>query len=380
MASISTQLIHAGEPQPRIEGSVCMPVFQSANFVATDEGQYDAIKYARLNNTPNHMALHLKLAAIENGEAALVLGSGMAAISTTLFGLLKSGDHILAQKTVYGGTFSLINEDLKRFGVSVDYVDASQPETWAAKLKPSTKMFYVESISNPLMEVPDLSAVVKFARKSSLNSVIDNTFATPVNFRPLDLGFDISLHSATKYLNGHSDIVAGAVIGSKTLIEQIGHAAAHLGGSLDPHACFLLHRGMKTLSLRMQHHNMAAMKMARHLSEHSQVKSVNYSGLENSPSHSRAKEYFSGFGGMLSFELKDPGKTEKVLNALKYPLVAASLGGVESLVILPARSSHLGMKPEERHAAGISDGLIRYSVGIEDPVDLIDDLDRALNI
>jgi cystathionine beta-lyase/cystathionine gamma-synthase len=380
MASISTQLIHAGEPQPRIEGSVCMPVFQSANFVATDEGQYDAIKYARLNNTPNHVALHLKLAAIENGEAALVLGSGMAAISTALFGLLKSGDHILAQKTVYGGTFSVITEDLKRFGVSVDFVDASEPGSWAAKVKPSTKMVYVESISNPLMEVPELSAVTSFARKANLYSVIDNTFATPVNFRPLDLGFDISLHSATKYLNGHSDIVAGAVIGSKNLITQIAHSAAHLGGTLDPHACFLLHRGMKTLALRMQHHNMAALKVARHLSEHRAIRSVNYPGLESSPSHPRAKEYFSGFGGMLSFELKDLEKTEKFLSALKYPLVAASLGGVESLVILPARSSHLGMKPEDRRAAGIGDGLIRYSVGIEDPVDLIADLDLALNI
>lgn len=380
MASISTQLIHAGEPQPRIEGSVCMPVFQSANFVATDEGQYDAIKYARLNNTPNHTALHLKLAAIENGEAALILGSGMAAIGTTLFGLLKSGDHVLVQKTVYGGTFSILSEDLKRFGVDTDFVDAGDPATWAAKLKPSTKMFYVESISNPLMEVPALSEVVDFARRKNLYSVIDNTFATPVNFRPLDLGFNISLHSATKYLNGHSDIVAGAVIGTKDLIARIAHSAAHLGGSLDPHACFLLQRGMKTLSLRMQHHNTAALRIARHLSEHRAIRSVNYPGLESSSSHARAKEYFSGFGGMLSFELKDVEKTASFLNALKYPLLAASLGGVESLVILPARSSHLGMTPEERHAAGIGEGLIRYSVGIEDPVDLIADLDQALNI
>lgn len=380
MASISTQLIHAGEPQPRIEGSVCMPVFQSANFVVTDEGQYDAIKYARLNNTPNHVALHMKIAAIENAEAALVLGSGMAAVSHTFLGLLKAGDHILAQKTLYGGTFSLITEDLRRFGVGVDYVDATQPATWLPKLKDSTKVFYVESISNPLMEVPNFTEVVSFARKTNLTTVIDNTFASPVNFRPLDLGFDISLHSATKYLNGHSDVVAGAVAGSKRLIAQIAHAAAHLGGTLDTHACFLLHRGMKTLALRMQHHNVAAMKIARHLEEHKAIKSVHYPGLEGSPSHQLAKEHFTGFGGMLSFELRDGAKTEKFMAALKYPLVAASLGGVESLVILPAKSSHLGMKPEERRAAGIPDGLIRYSVGIEDPLDLIADLDQALNV
>lgn len=380
MASISTQLIHAGEPQPRIEGSVCMPVFQSANFVATNEGQYDAIKYARLNNTPNHVALHLKIAAIENAEAALVLGSGMAAVSHTLFGLLKSGDHILAQKTLYGGTFSVITEDLRRFGVSVDFVDAAKPAEWPSKVTAATKLFYVESISNPLMEVPDFTEVVKFAKQKGLLTVIDNTFTSPVNFRPLDLGFDLSLHSATKYLNGHSDIVAGAVAGSRKLIAQIGHAAAHLGGTLDTHACFLLHRGMKTLSLRMQHHNMAAMKIARHLAEHPAVKSVNYPGLESSPSHQRAREHFSGFGGMLSFELQDADKVDRFLPALKYPLVAASLGGVESLVILPSKSSHLGMPAEDRRAAGISDGLIRYSVGIEDPLDLIADLDQALKV
>lgn len=379
MPSISTQLIHAGEPLQRIEGSVCMPVFQSANFVATNEGQYDAIKYARLNNTPNHVALHLKIAAIENAEAALVLGSGMAAVSHTLFGLLKSGDHILAQKTLYGGTFSLITEDLARFGVKVDYVDAAKPATWLPKVNDSTKIFYVEAISNPLMEVPDFTEVVSFARKTGLLTIVDNTFTSPVNFRPLDLGFDISLHSATKYLNGHSDIVAGAVAGSKRLIAQIGHSAAHLGGTLDTHACFLLHRGMKTLSLRMQHHNMAALKIARHLEEHAAIKNVNYPGLESSPSHQLAKEHFQGFGGMLSFELKDASRTERFLEALKYPIKAASLGGVESLVILPAKSSHLGMKPKERQAAGISDGLIRYSVGIEDPLDLIADLDQALN-
>ncbi len=381
MPSLMTQLIHAGEPNPRIEGAVCLPIFQSANFVATDEGQYDAIKYARLNNTPNHAALHAKLAAIENGEAALVLGSGMAAVSTTLFSLLNTGDHILSQKTVYGGTFSLISEDLKRFGIDVDYVDGDKPEAWAAKVRPNTRIFYVESISNPLMDVPALDEVAKFADARGLISVIDNTFATPVNFRPLDLGIDISLHSASKYLNGHSDVIAGAVIGSKKLIAQINHTAAHMGGTLDPHACFLLHRGMKTLSVRMQHHNMAAIKVAHFLEGHPDIAKVNYPGLESSSSHTRAREFFAGFGGMLSFELKggeDPSKVDRFLKSLKYPLVAASLGGVESLVIQPAKSSHLGMKPGDRQLAGIGDGLIRYSVGLEDPQDLIDDLNRAL--
>ena len=375
MKSISTLLIHAGEPSPRIEGAVNLPIFQTANFLNGGEASYQEVRYSRLNNTPNHLALADKLAAIEGGESALVLGSGMAAVATTLFSLLQAGDHLLVQKTLYGGTFAVLHEDLLRFGVTFDFVDAGKPETW--RVQPRTRLIYVESISNPLMEVPELRAVAEFAKSQGLISVIDNTFASPVNFRPIQLGFDISLHSATKYLNGHSDVIAGAVIGSKELVKRINHTAAHLGGTLDPHACFLLHRGLKTLDVRMQRHNSSGLKLARFLDSHPAVARVNYPGLANSPSHSRAKEYFSGFGGMLSFELKSQDSAN-FLSRLKLPLVAASLGGVESLVIQPAKSSHLALGPEARAQAGISDSLIRYSVGLEDPEDLMADLDQSL--
>lgn len=377
MPSISTQLIHAGEPNPRIEGAVSMPIFQTANFTNGGEESYQDVRYARLSNTPNHFALNAKLAAIEGGEAAMVFSSGMAAIATTFLSLLKAGDHILVQQTLYGGTYSFINEDLRKFGVSFDYVDSARPETWTAKLRPTTKMIYVETISNPLMEVPELEEVAKFAKTHGLISAIDNTFASPVNFTPAEWGYDLSLHSATKYLNGHSDIVAGAVIGRKDLIHTINHSAAHLGGSLDTHACFLLHRGMKTLAVRMNHHNASAQKIAHYLANHKAVAKVNFPGLETSPSYTRARRFLRGNGGMLSFELKSKN-AETFMRGLKYPLVAASLGGVESLVIQPAKSSHLGIGAQERAKVGISDSLIRYSVGLEDPDDLISDMEQSL--
>lgn len=377
MKDISTLAVHAGEISPRIEGAVSMPVFQSANFEFKIEKDYLDIKYARLNNTPNHTALHAKLAALESGEAALALGSGMAAISTTFLSLLSQGDHILVQKTLYGGTFSLLLEDLSRFGITCDFVS---DDNWDAKKKSNTRMVYVEAMSNPLLEVPDFGAVVNFARKNKLISAIDNTFASPVNFKPLEIGFDLSIHSATKYLNGHSDVIAGCVIGKKDLIHKINHTAAHLGGTLDPHACSLLHRGIKTLGVRVERQNRTALKVAQHLMNHPKIASVNYPGLETHPAFSRAKKYFAGFGGMMSFELKNPNAVEVFLNKLKVPILAASLGGVESLVIQPAQSSHLSLGAEERKKSGISEGLVRFSIGLESAEDLILDLDQALTV
>jgi cystathionine beta-lyase/cystathionine gamma-synthase len=379
MKSLSTLLIHAGEP--RIEGAVIMPIFQTANFEARGEDFYQDIKYTRLNNCPNHLALHDKLCAIENAEAALVTSSGMAAVSSVFFGLLSAGDHILIQQTVYGGTHSVMTEDLKRFGITYDFIDATKPDTWAAKLKPSTKMVYVESISNPLMEIPELQAIADFAKAKNLVSVIDNTFATPVNFRPADIGFHLSLHSATKYLNGHSDIIAGCILGKKDVMAKIKHFATHMGGMLDPHACFLLHRGMKTLAVRMQHQNESALKIAKFLATHKAVERVNYPGLETSPSYKRAQTYMRGQGGgMISFEIKGELLTaDRFISKLRLAIHAASLGGVESLVIQPARSSHLALTPDERHKAGIRDSLIRLSVGLEATEDLIADLDQALS-
>ena len=262
---LETRLIHAGEPEPRIGGAVSMPIFQSSTFEYGGQASYHDLKYIRLNNTPNHTALHQKLAAIENAPAALVAASGMAAISATLLTVLKSGDHLLAQNCLYGGTHNLLTDDFRDLGITFDFIDGDNPASWRGQIRPNTRAIYVEAISNPLLEVADLKAAVQFARVHGLVSIIDNTCASPVNFRPSEIGFDLSLHSATKYLNGHDDIVAGAVIGRTDLVRAVTLKLNHLGGSLDPHACFLLHRGIKTLAVRVRYQNESALRIARFL-------------------------------------------------------------------------------------------------------------------
>jgi len=379
LGSIETKVIHSGEPIPRIAGAVVMPVFQSAMYQYAGEKSYDDVRYIRLNNTPNHLALADKLVALENAEDAVVTASGMAAISTSLLAFLGKADHLLAQDCLYGGTHDFVTRDIKEFDISYDLVDGNKPESWKRNLKPTTKVIYVETISNPLMQIPDLEAVVSFAKSHGLVSMIDNTFASPVNFRPLEMGFDLSLHSATKYLNGHSDIVAGAVIGKSDLIEKVTHKLNHLGGSLDPHAAFLLHRGIKTLALRVKQHNESALEIAHFLEKHPAISKVNYPGLESHPNHERAKRLFDGFGGMMSFELHDGVKgAESFMRAARLPAVAPSLGGVETLVTRPSLTSHSGLSPEDSGTLGISDGLIRLSVGIEATQDLIEDFEQAL--
>jgi cystathionine beta-lyase/cystathionine gamma-synthase len=376
---IDTRLIHAGEPTPPIEGAVSMPVFQSATFEYRGERDYHALRYIRLNNTPNHDALHQKLAAIENAESAVVTSSGMAAIATTLLTLLSTGDHLLAQNCLYGGTHALLLSEFPRLGIEVDFIDGNAPEAWPSKLKPRTKAIYVETITNPLLGVADLPAVVEFARAHHLVAIIDNTFASPINFRPSDWGFDLSLHSCTKYLNGHSDIVAGAVIGRAPLIDQVNRKLGHFGACLDPHACFLLHRGIKTLAVRIRHQNDTALKVAGFLETHPAVARVNYPGLELHPDHQRALELFDGFGGMVSFELHGGVDTaERFISRVTLPISAPSLGGVESLITRPSTTSHSGMTIEERSRAGIAERLIRLSVGLEAAADLIRDFEQAL--
>jgi len=376
---LETKLIHAGEPEPLIGGAVSMPIFQSATFEYTGQTSYHDIKYIRLNNTPNHIALHGKLASLENGEAALVTASGMAAISTALLTVLCSGDHLLVQDCLYGGTHDFITKDFATFGIAFDFMDGDDPGSWKGKLRPNTKAIYVETIANPLLQVADLKAVVEFAKSHGLISLIDNTFASPFNFRPPEWGFDLSLHSCTKYLNGHSDIVAGALIGRADLIEKIRHKLNHLGGSLDPHACFLLHRGMKTLAVRMRYQNESAQRIAQFLENHQAVEKVNYPGLESHSGHQRARELFDGFSGMLSFELKNGVEAaERFMQNTTLPIIAPSLGGVETLITRPATTSHAGLSPEDREKLGVSDSLIRVSVGIEATEDIIEDFERAL--
>ncbi|MCH6582595.1 MAG: aminotransferase class I/II-fold pyridoxal phosphate-dependent enzyme [Proteobacteria bacterium] len=376
---IETKLIHDGEPKPRIAGAVSMPIFQSSTFEYVGEEGYHDIRYIRLNNTPNHLVLHEKLAGLENGEAALVTASGMAAISTSLLSILSSGDHFLAQDCLYGGTHDLITKDFPSFGIEVDFVDGDDPDSWRKKLKPNTKAFYVETISNPLMQVTDLKAVVSFAKEHNLVSLVDNTFASPINFRPSEWGFDLSLHSCTKYLNGHNDIVAGGVIGRVHLVEKIKHKLDHMGATLDPHTCFLLHRGIKTLAVRMKHQNESALAIANFLAASSAVKKINYPGLASHPQHGRARELFDGFSGMLSFELEgDVADADRFMRSTTLPIVAPSLGGVETLITRPATTSHAGLSADERRQRGISDNLIRVSVGIENTEDLIEDFERAM--
>ncbi len=377
---IETKLIHAGEPEPRIEGAVILPIFQSANYEYGGESDYHDIRYSRLNNTPNHVALHGKLASLENADAALVTASGMAAITTSLLTVLSSGDHVLVQECLYGGTHDFITKDIGAFGISYDFIDGDDPGSWQGKLRPHTKAIYVESLTNPLLQVADLGAVSVFAREHGLVSLIDNTFPSPVNFRPAEHGFDLSLHSCTKYLNGHSDVVAGAVIGRGDLVTKVKRRLDHLGGTLDPHACFLLHRGTKTLALRVRQQNLSALELARTLERHPAVARVNYPGLESHPQHARARELFDGFSGMLSFELTGgQDAAERLMGHVHLPIVAPSLGGVETLITRPATTSHAGLSRDDRDKLGITDGLVRVSVGIEATEDLIADFESALN-
>lgn len=378
---IDTRLIHAGDPRPGVEGAVVLPIFQSATFGHAGEGEYDDVRYIRLNNTPNHIALANKLASLEGAESALVTASGMAAISTALLTVAGAGDHILLSRDLYGGTRSLVTGDLPRLGIAVDLVDPDRPDSWADMVRPQTKAIYVETISNPTMRVPDLEAVVQFGRARSLVTMIDNTLATPINFRPIEFGFDLSLHSATKYLNGHSDIVAGAAIGRLDLIEEIRRRLNMLGGTLDPHACFLLSRGMTTLALRVQRQNETALALASVLEDRTDIARVSYPGLKSHPDFQRASRLFDGFGGMLSFELVGgQAAADRFIEALNLPISAPSLGGVHSLVTRPATTSHVGMSAAERQAVGVSDGLIRLSVGIESAIDLTADIEQALDV
>jgi cystathionine beta-lyase/cystathionine gamma-synthase len=303
----------------------------------------------------------------------------MAAISTTLLSVLTAGDHLLAQSCLYGGTHDLVTGELARLGIACDFIDADRRDSWAALLQPNTRAIYVEAMTNPLLEVADLEGVVQFAREHHLVSMIDNTFATPVNFRPIEMGFDLSIHSATKYLNGHADIVAGAVAGDAATIERIRHKANHLGGCLDPHAAFLLKRGLKTLALRVRFQNDSTLKIAQFLEAHPAVARVNYAGLESHSRHARARRLFAGFGGVLSFELEGPaGRADEFAQRVRIPAVAPSLGGVQTLLTRPARTSHAGLTREERERLGIRDGLLRLSVGIEATEDLLEDFRQAL--
>lgn len=370
-----TLCVHSGTCLDPATGGACSPVFASTAFAFPNQANENI--YPRYFNTPNQTVVARKVAALEKGECALVFSSGMAAISTTLLAHLQEGDHAIFQNDLYGGTLKLVTTELRRSGVQISW-GASAAE-FAELVRPETKLVYVESPSNPLLRCIDLKAVAELGKRRGLLTIIDSTFATPINQTPLEMGIDVVIHSATKYLNGHSDVNAGVIVSSAETVERIKAVAVNLGGMLDAHACAQLERGLKTLALRVRCHNENALVLADFLNSHPAVARVNYPGLPQHPDHELASRQMHGFGGMLSFELRDPTRAVSLLQRFHLVMPALSLGGVESLICIPSLTSHRRLSIDERRRAGISDGLIRVSVGIEDERDLIEDFTQALS-
>jgi len=378
--SMNTVAVHGGEPRPGPDGSAVFPIYQGTVYEVEPGTGYHDLKYIRLSSTPSQRYLHDKLASLEGAEAAVATSSGMAAVTTILLSLMRAGDHLLAGDCLYGGTHDFLTGHAADLGWSFSFVDAGRPETWEAARTDRTKVFLVETITNPLMRVGLLDQVADFGRREGIVTVIDNTFASPVNFRPLQAGFDLVFHSATKYLGGHSDLVAGAVMGGADLTERVRKTINLFGGSLDPHAGFLLARGIKTLALRVQAQNANALALARFLQDRPAVAAVNYPGLTSHPDHAHAEKLLSGFGGMLSLRLHGGEQAaQALLDAVTLPYVAPSLGGVETLITRPVATSHAGMSLEDRERLGITADLIRISAGIEGAQDLIGDFAQALD-
>ncbi len=376
-ARFETLAVHGGEPRPAEDGSVIFPIYQGTVFESAPGSSVDDVRYIRLGTNPTQCHLHRRLAVLEGAETAIATASGMAAITGALHSVLKTGDHLIAGGTFYGGTSRFLAEHAERLGWTFDLVDPADEAAWEKALRPDTKAFLVESITNPLVRVGALAEAARFAHRHGLVSIIDNTFATPVNFRPHEVGFDLVCHSATKALNGHSDIAAGAVTGSRDLIGEVAAVLGAYGGSLDPHAAFLLARGLKTLALRVRAQNNNALALARFLDSHEKIAHVSHPGLASHPDHERAAALFDGFGSVLSFRpAGGASAAEALIKSLRLPYDASSLGGVESLVTRPAVGSHTRLGAVE--AEGIGEDLIRFSAGIEASEDLIADFAQAL--
>jgi len=371
----NTQCVHSGTYSDPGTRGVNTPVFSSSSFEYMD---LDENVYPRYNNTPNQKAVIDKLCALENAEDGLIFSSGMAAISTAIFSLLSKGDHIVLQKDIYGGTHHFATAEFDRFGIAYDFV-SNQLEAIQEAVQDNTRIIYIETPSNPLLLITDIQAVVEYARSKRILTIIDNTFATPINQNPMDLGIDIVVHSGTKYIGGHADICCGAALASKKLIAGMKLTAANFGGSLNATTCYLIERSLKTLGLRVERHNQNTMVIARYLQEHPLIRRVYYPGLESHPGYEIARKQMRAFGGMLSFEL-DQTKVDQhsFLKKLKMIRPALSLGGVETIVCAPVATSHEKMTAEERAELGITDALLRLSVGIEDSGDIIADIEQAI--
>lgn len=373
---VGTKCVHSGDLiDDRFKGATS-PIFPSTAYDFID---VEDDKYPRYFNTPNQLALSKKIADLENCEAALLFGSGIAAIFTSLFSFLKSEDHVIFQGSIYGGTLNLVIKEFKKFNIEYSLVDSFDIKEYEMEIKENTKVIFIESPSNPLLKVIDLQAISNLSKKNNLISIIDNTFSSPINQNPSDFGIDIIIHSATKYLGGHSDILAGALASTKSNIDKIIESSINYGGNLSEYTVWLLERSIKTLSLRVNKQNENALKVADYLSNHEKVNAVHYPGLKTHPDYELSSKQMKGFGGMLSFELSN--LEEAVLFTRKIKLIksAMSLGGVESTICSPSLTSHSKISKEERENLGIFDGLLRFSVGIEDHNDIINDLKQAFS-
>ena len=378
-SKLNTRCVHSGRYLDEKSLGVNTPIYASTAHLFPNT--QDLVRYPRYSNIPTQVAPAEKICALEGGEQGLVFSSGMAAITTVCYALLKQGDHAIFQSGLYGGTQHFINSELKMYGIEKDIIPTNDLDDFAKAIKDNTVLIYLESPTNPLLDVIDLVGIAKLAKEHGILTVVDNTFATPINQNPLQFGIDIIVHSGTKYLNGHSDVCCGAVVSSSELMEKIMARAINHGGTLDTHACYLLERGLKTLGLRIECQNNNALALANFLTEQPTVNKVYYPGLEEHPGYEIAKKQMRGFGGMLSFKLAcDALTAKKFANNLELITPAVSLGGVESILCFPAETSHAKLSAEERARQGITDSLIRLSVGIEDVDDLRRDLENALGV
>ena len=372
---INSTCVHVGEVKDKQFKGAISPIYMSTSY-AFD--QVDVKRYPRYFNTPNQEALCRKIAALEHTEDALIFTSGMAAISTALLTFLKKGDHVLIQQVIYGGTYNLIAKEFEKYGIEYTYTESDKFQDFEPLLRSNTKIIYIETPSNPLLTITDMKAISGLAKKRGIITMIDNTFASPINQTPADFGIDIVIHSATKYMGGHSDISAGVVAASKEHIELIWETGINLGGNLSDFTVWMLERSLKTLNLRVREQTKNAQVLAEYLEANSSIKKVHYPGLKSHPKHAIAASQMHGFGAMMSFELKEGIDAMEFQNSLQFIKPSLSLAGVESTILSPAQTTHALLSEKERQSRGISDRLIRFSVGIEEPVDLIADIEQAL--
>ena len=371
---INTICTHIGEVEDKQFKGAISPLYMSSSYAYED---VDVKRYPRYFNTPNQEALCKKIAMLEKSDAALIFGSGMAAVSTAMLAFLHKGDHVVLPQTLYGGTYNFVVEEFHKFGIEYSFTEGFSEADFSEKIQKNTKVIFVETPSNPLMRITDLEMISKLAKQHGIITMIDNTFASPVNQTPADFGIDIMIHSATKYMGGHSDICAGAVAASDEHIRKIWNLAKNLGGSLSDYTVWLLERSMKTMVLRVKAQNKNAKKLARWLEKHPLVEKVYYPRLKSHPDHQLAKKQMKGYTGMLSFEISQSLDVDAFLRALKMIKPSMSLAGVESTILSPAKTSHALLSAEERKRQNISDELLRFSVGIEEVEDIIADLEEA---